>query len=51
MSVFQFDPEGRIREVFQNLPLHFNQIFLGHRYLAPGKPAPLKFAFFNKPSY
>lgn len=30
MSVFQLDPEGRIREILQNLALHLNHVIFGH---------------------
>lgn len=33
VAVFQFDPECCIREVLQNLTLHFNSVFLGHAQL------------------
>ena len=30
VAVFQFDPEGGVGEVLDDLALHFNQIFLCH---------------------
>jgi len=30
MSIFQFHPEGRIREIVNDLPLHLNYVFLRH---------------------
>jgi hypothetical protein len=50
VSVFELDAKRRIRRVLNDLPLHFNDIFLGHKYLA-GESAPLKFAFLSKLSY
>ena len=37
VPVFQLDPEGRVRQVFQNLPLHIDDVFFGH---APITSAP-----------
>jgi hypothetical protein len=56
VPVFQFHAKCCIREVFQNFPLHFNDIFFRHETLLQlvhraGNPVPLKFAFFNKLSY
>ncbi len=31
MAIFQLDPEGCIRKVFENLPLHLDVIFLRHK--------------------
>ena len=31
MTIFQLDLEGRIGEVFENLTLHFDVIFLRHK--------------------
>ena len=50
VTIFELDLEGRIREVFHDLTLHFNYIFFSHLYFAE-KPAPLKFAFFSRLSY
>lgn len=33
MAIFQFDPEGCIGEIFQDLPLHLDVIFLRHNLL------------------
>ena len=30
ISILKFYPECRVRKVFNNLPLHFNQVFLCH---------------------
>jgi hypothetical protein len=50
MAVFQFDPEGGIGEVFNNLSLHLDDIVLRH---APNQPpgAILKLAFLSSDSY
>lgn len=40
MPVFEFDPKHRIGEVFRDLALHFNDIFLGHRVTGPESPPP-----------
>ena len=50
MAVFQFDPEGGIGEVFNNLSLHLDDIVLRH---APSQPpgAILKLAFLSSDSY
>lgn len=51
MTIFKTHPEGCVREVFEDLPLHFNAVFLGHLDYRIGKPAPLKFAFLRRLSY
>jgi hypothetical protein len=30
MAIFKLHPEGRIREIFENLPLHLNHVVFGH---------------------
>ncbi len=51
MAVFQLNLEGCVREVFNNLTLHLDVIFLSHTatYLIIGDP--LKLAFFKRLSY
>jgi len=50
MTIFQFDPESGIGEVFNNLSLHLDDIVLCH---APNQPpgAILKLAFLSSDSY
>src|SRR5688500_6513424 len=52
MPVLQLHPEGRVRQVFHNLSLHLDDIFLGHSSLqrTPGSP-PLKLALRSRLSY
>jgi hypothetical protein len=50
MTIFQFDPESGIGEVFNNLSLHLDDIVLCH---SPNQPpgAILKLAFLSSDSY
>jgi hypothetical protein len=34
MPILKLYPKRRVREVFENLPLHFNEIFFRHPYFA-----------------
>ncbi len=34
MPIFKLYPKRRVWEVFENLPLHFNEIFFRHPYFA-----------------
>ena len=45
------DALDAVQEVFLNLALHLDDVFLGHAPYLPGIPAPLKFAFFSRLSY
>ena len=40
MPVFQFDPERGVREILDDLSLHFNYVFLGHDFSGPGSRLP-----------
>ncbi len=50
MTVFQFDPESSVWEVFNNLSKHLDDIVLRH---APNQPPGviLKLAFLSSDSY
>src|SRR3954471_24822772 len=48
MAVFQLDPERCVRQRFQDLALHLNNVFFGHQRV--GTP-PLKFALRSRLSY
>jgi hypothetical protein len=51
VAVLEFDSECCIGQVFLDLPLHFDHVFLRHRSYLAEKPAPLKLAFFRRLSY
>ena len=40
MPVFEFDPKRGIREILDDLSLHFNYVFLGHGFSGPGSRLP-----------
>ncbi len=51
VAILELHLEGRIGQIYLNLSLHLDEIFLVHASYLPGNPAPLKFAFFNRLSY
>lgn len=51
MTVLEPDAECGIGEVFGNLALHLDDIFLRHMDLPARETRPLKFAFFSRLSY